>query len=290
VLQEPAWSHLGQAVDILCSRVEQGDDGIEMTVGTGTRQSASERHPTPALPQSGRLPDGPQDALGGHTGRPTQAVLGVDSAGSADSHSDRPGNPASRPTLRTQHPQRVWRDQTLSEQFVAGPSTAAVELVATQRSPQSPQSNGIGPTDRREQGVDRSLGVDRVRLPHRHVEDHIEQCEQGTDRHLVADGNLGGWNRHRHPGSHENAAQRAGTSLPPDDHGHVGPRHTVQQVRLSQLGSYQRSLLRRRAQQPHIHASALGDLLELAVGSSAECADTSGDAVGHVTQCLGLPV
>ena len=178
----------------------------------------------------------------------------------------------------------------MCKQLVAGASAPAVELVAAQRSAQAPQSDGVGSTDRGQHDVDRGLGVDRVRLPHRHVEGHLQQGEQGTHRHLVPDGDLGGWHRHGHAGGHQNPAQGAGASLPPDDHGHVGPRHTGEQVRLSQLCRDQRGLLRGRAQEVHIGASALPDVCELAVGCAADRADAPGHAVGDRAQCLGLPV
>ena len=65
---------------------------------------------------------------------------------------------------------------------------------------------------------------------------------------------------------------------------------TVQQVRRSQLCGDQRSLVRGRPQETDIRAPALPDVLELAVGSSADRADAPGHPVGHRTQRLRLPV
>ena len=58
--------------------------------------------------------------------------------------------------------------------------------------------------------------------------------------------------RHRHPGRHQDAPQRAGPPLAAHDHRHLRPRHPVEQVGLAQLGGDQRRLLGRGPQQPHV--------------------------------------
>ena len=104
-----------------------------MAIRTGTGQATTERHLAPTLAEPGCLPQGPQHGLRrDRWPKPaTAATVGaIQALCRLHPGGYRPGNPASRCTLRTEHSQRTRTDQPDREQLIAGAPATAGKLVA----------------------------------------------------------------------------------------------------------------------------------------------------------------
>ncbi len=122
------------------------------------------------------------------------------------------------------------------------------------------------------------------------LEHHLEQGEQWSHRHLVADRQVGRAARDRNPRGHQHPSQRRRPPLATDDHGHLGPGHPVAQVGLTQLRSDEPGLLAHRTQQAHVDLAPRPPGCGEPLGAPSQGADLGSDPAGRVVDGLRQPV
>jgi hypothetical protein len=89
VLKERVGTRGRKTVDVALRRVEEGHDGIEVTVGARAALPAAQRQSCPSVGDSKGVPDRPQHRLGGHAGGPGTHSVDVDRARGGEPLRDR---------------------------------------------------------------------------------------------------------------------------------------------------------------------------------------------------------
>ncbi len=262
MLEERVGAGGRQPVDVALGRVEQRHDGVEVAVGAGAALAAAERQAVPAVGDVEGVPHRPEDRLRTHPRRPRAGpVVAVHRARHVEPRVDGVREATYRRGVVTERRGVPGFEQDRGQQLVAGALPAAVELLAPQQPTQPPEPDRVTLAQRRQHEVDGALGFDAVLRVQRDLEHGVDERQQRTDGHLVADRALAGRRQHRHAVGHEDPAQRLVAALAAHDDGHLAPRDAVEQVGRSQPGRDVGRLLRRRPQQGDLDVATRVDRL-----------------------------
>jgi hypothetical protein len=180
--------------------------------------------------------------------------------------------------------------QDRGEQLVARPLTTAVQLLPAEQPTQAAQADRVALPQRGEDEVDGAVRLDPVVGVLRDLEDDVEERQEWTHGHLVADRALTRRGEHRHAVGHEDPAQRLVAALAADDHRHLAPGDPIEEVCLTQSGGDVGGLLGRRPQERDLDGTVVADRPRPSVPAAAEGADPGRDGPAHLGERLRLPV
>ena len=286
-----------EPVDVTLRRVEQPDDGVEVTVGASATLPTAQGEPVPTAGDVEGVPHRPEDRLRADTWGPRAGAvggpgfaMGRDRARHVEPRVDRLRQPAHRCGVVAERGGMAGFEQDGGQQLVAGPLAPVLQLLPAQQPTEPAEPDRVALPQRRQHEVDRALRLDPVVGVQGHLEHGVDEGQQRTHGDLVADRALARRGQHRHAVGHEDPPQCLVAPLAADDDGHVAPGDPVEEVSGAQPRRDVRRLLGRRPQEGDLDTAAVAQRLGRPLLSAAERPDAGGDRAADPEQGGRLPV